>query len=285
MNPFERRLRGSGRVTAAAPNGGASAAVIPLASRARDFMVLTGQRTGSSWLMDRLDHSPEVEGHMELFYHLERREPARAGCNDYPRFVESRDSHAAGVRPMAVFRYLDQLYARRHAVGFKLMYSQLREYPEILAWLVWRRLPIVHLLRANHLDVVISERLAEATGTSHATVNEGTTGQPLQLHLDPDAIVLRIRWLERKQRAMRRLLKLLPNSCLEVSYEALCDQRAAFDSLYAFLHIDRALVREDSKLVKRQCASHDEVIENHEAVRNALIRAGYGALWRDRHTP
>lgn len=282
MNPSERQPRGSRRTAATAQAGGASAAVIPLASRALDFIVLTAQRTGSSWLMDRLDNSPEVEGHMELFYHLERREPPRAGCNDYPRFVECRESHASGARPMAVFRYLDRLYARRHAVGFKLMYSQLREYPEILAWLMWRRLPIVHLLRANHLDVVISERLAEVTGTSHATVKEGTHGQPNQLHLDPMATVRRIRRLERKQRAMRRLLGLLPNPCLEVTYEALCDRPATFDTLYAFLCIERSLVREDSNLVKRQRACHDEVIGNHEDVRTALTRAGYAALWHGR---
>ncbi|MBW3567447.1 MAG: hypothetical protein KY410_05720, partial [Proteobacteria bacterium] len=214
-------------------SGHAAGNVIPLVSRARNFIVLTTQRTGSSWLMDRLDHSPEVEGHMELFRFDVRREPARAGTNDYPdeypRFVESRDTQARGRRPFAVFRYLREFYSQRRAVGFKLMYSQLRDYPEILPWLVWRRLPIVHLVRANHLDVVVSERLADATGHSHA-VEESASTAPVRLDLDPDYVLRKVRKLERQQRAMRRLFQALPNPLLEVTYETLCNDPRGFDA-------------------------------------------------------
>lgn len=251
--------------------------VVPLVSKARSFIVLTTQRTGSSWLMDRLNNSPELEGHMELFYLAPRREPPRAGCNDYPRFVESRGSHARGLRPAATFRYLNEFYSRRTAVGFKLMYSQLREYPEILPWLVGKRLPIVHLVRANHLDVVISERLANAVGTSHATVEEGGAG-PVHLRLDPIDTVRRVRGLERKQRVMRRMLRLLPNPCLEVTYEELLDDREGFGPLYRFLRINPELMSPGSRLVKRQRERHEDVIENWRAVREALLRAGYAAL-------
>ncbi len=276
MNPFERQSRGGGHVAAGHAHG-RFADVIPLASKARDFLVLTTQRTGSSWLMDRLDHSPELEGHMELFYLHERREPPRAGSNDYPRFVESRATVARGHRPFAVFRYLENFYARKTAAGFKLMYSQLREYPEILPWLAWRRLPVVHLIRANHLDVIISERLADATGTSHATVEEGG-GKPLRVTLDPGELLPRIRRLEGKQRAMRRLLALLSNPCLETTYEDLCSDPGAFDQVHAFLRIDGALVRGDTRLVKRQRARHEDVIVNYAEVRDALLRDGRASL-------
>lgn len=221
---------------------------------------------------------------MELFYFDVRREPPRAGTNDYPRFVESRDSHARGRRPFAVFRYLEEFYSRRHAVGFKLMYSQLREYPEIFPWLVWHRLPIVHLVRANHLDVVISERLADATGRSHATVEEGTSTKPVRLHLDPAYVVRKIRSLERKQRAMHRLFQALPNPLLEVTYETLCNEPQGFDTLHSFLRIDPALVGNNSKLVKRQRSRHDEIIDNYPAVREALLAAGYGWLLHEAST-
>lgn len=257
--------------------------VIPLVSSARSFIVLTTQRTGSSWLMDRLNNSPEVEGHMELFYLEPRREPPRAGCNDYPRFVESRSTHARGMRPAATFRYLDELYSRRIAVGFKLMYSQLREYPEILPWLAWKRLPVVHLLRANHLDVVISERLANAVGTSHATVEE-RNAQAVRLRLDPADTVSRVRRLERKQRIMRRLLRLLPNPYMEITYETLLEGSGGFDALYRFLRINPEFMSANSRLVKRQRERHEDVIENWDDVRRAMLHAGYAALLDESRT-
>lgn len=253
------------------------AEVIPLHSRGRHFMVLTTQRTGSSWLMDLVNNVPGAEGHMELFYHEPRREPPRAGRNDYPRFVESRNGAASGSRPWATFRYLNRLYARHGAVGFKLMYSQLRQYPEILPWAVARRLALVHLVRDNHLDVILSEELARAVGSSHATVGEQLQ-RPARIELRIEDLVERIRRLEHKQRVVRALLRTLPNPVHEVRYEALRDGRDAFDRLCAFLELDAQLAPAASRLVKRQEKPHAEAITNYDAVRAVLRRAGLGHL-------
>lgn len=276
--PGERRHATTDRVEY--PDG----KVIPFVSHARSFLVLTTQRTGSSWLMDRLDHSAEVEGHMELFYFDVRREPPRAGCNSVPRFVESRQHEQLGRRPLSVFRYLDRFYSRRGAVGFKLMYSQLRQYPEILPWLAWRRLPVVHLLRENHLDVVISEAIAERVGSSHATREEARQ-ENVRITLDPERTVQRIRRLTAKQGQMRSLLKLLPNPVHEMTYERLCAEPAGFERLYAFLHMNPELVRTDTRLVKRQRARHEEVIENYAQVHDALSGAGVAGLLHEHGAP
>lgn len=240
------------------------------------FLVLTSQRTGSGWLMDRINNVPGAQGHMELFYHDVRRKPAMAGCNDYLRFVELRSE--LGRRPRAVFTYLDHLYARPGAVGFKLMYSQLREYPEILPYLVLRRLRIVHLVRQNHLDVVISEALAHATGTAHVTVDDGVPA-PVVVDLDPVMIVRRVRWLENKQRTMRALVRILPCPVLEVSYESLCEGDAAFERVAGFIGAGAGGVSQPaSRLVKRQRLPHEQVLRNYGDVATALTRAGYQRL-------
>ncbi|MBW3568305.1 MAG: Stf0 sulfotransferase family protein, partial [Proteobacteria bacterium] len=138
-------------------------------STPKDYVVLTTWRTGSTWLMDRLNSVPGVQGHVELFYHLPRRSPPKAGCNDYPRYVERTK---AGIRPWSVMKYLDGVYSRKEAIGFKLMYEHLRAYPEILWFIVKRRLRVIHLVRDNHLDVVISSQLASTSGTWHRTRDE-----------------------------------------------------------------------------------------------------------------
>lgn len=240
------------------------------------FLVLTSQRTGSGWLMDRINNVPGAQGHMELFYHDIRRKPAMAGCNDYLRFVELRSE--LGRRPRAVFTYLDRLYSRPGAVGFKLMYSQLREYPDILPYLALRRLRIVHLVRMNHLDVVISEALAHATGTAHATVDDGEQG-PVVVDIDAATIVQRVRWLESKQRTMRALIRVLPCPVLEVSYESLCEDDATFERVVEFIGARTAAAAQPtSRLVKRQRLPHEQVLCNYTDVATALTRAGYQRL-------
>src|SRR5688572_2767565 len=97
-----------------------------------------------------------IEAHGELFLRLPRLKPAIAGRADYLRFSEIYN--APGLRrSYLIWRYLDELFCRSRTVGFKLMYPQLRQYPELFAYIVSRRVRIVHLTRINQLDVVISE--------------------------------------------------------------------------------------------------------------------------------
>lgn len=242
----------------------------------RRFIVLTTQRTGSSWLMDRINSVPGGEGHMELFYHLPRREPPRAGCNDYPRFVEIGTRF--GRRPRAVFDYLDRLYSRPGAVGFKLMYSQLRQYPETLAYIVRRRLHIVHLRRRNHLDVVLSECLARKTGRFHATTGEGYQQKGV-IEVDAADVAKRVRRLDRKHKAMSTLLRLLPNPVFEVAYEDLCESGASFLELCGFIGLPGEQEdRSREKLIKTQRAPHRALIHNYDEVREALAGVGFQHL-------
>jgi LPS sulfotransferase NodH len=168
------------------------ATVAPVAQARTPFVLLTMQRTGSGWVMDRINNVPGAQGHMELFYHLPRQTPPMASCNDYPRFVEMR-ARLPKRRTAAVFEYLDGLYQRPGSVGFKLMYSQLRQNPQILPYLVRRRVRIVHLVRENLLDILLSEELARVTGTSHISRDQALL--QVQVALDPGTLVARVRRL------------------------------------------------------------------------------------------
>lgn len=239
-------------------------------------MLITMQRTGSGWVMDRINNVPSAQGHMELFHHHPRQRPPRAGCNDYLRFVEMRDQ-LPKARVRAVSAYLDGLYQRPGTVGFKLMYSQLSQHPEILYYLARRRVRIIHLVRHNLLDILVSEELARVTGTAH--VSTGEKLESVQVALEPTRIVARLRRLSGKRRIMRGLLALVPNPVEEVAYEALCNDPGEFGRMCDFLGIPAG--REDvanTKLVKRQRASHREVLLNYPQVEDALRRGGYRGL-------
>lgn len=249
----------------------------PVTQSRTPFVLLTMQRTGSGWIMDRINNVPSAQGHMELFLHFARRKPPRAGRNDYPRFVEMRPQ-LPRRRISAVFEYLDGLYQRPGAVGFKLMYSQLLQNPEILAYLFLRRpVRIVHLVRHNLLDMLVSGELARVSGTSHVSRRDPL--EKVQVALEPDRIVPQLRRLERKRRLMHGVLALLPNPVEEIAYEAMCRDSGEFERLCDFLGISAA--DEDTgmtQLVKRQRASHDEVLLNFREFGTAVRRGGYQDL-------
>src|SRR5687768_11132775 len=129
------------------------------------FVVLTSARSGSTWLMDLLNKRSGMEAHGELFLGRPRLSPAIAGRADFPRFIEVHGV-TGPMRLPYVFSYLNTLYRPPRTVGFKLMYGQLRKHPEILTYMMIRRLRVVHLIRRNHIDVIVSEEVAKLTGTS-----------------------------------------------------------------------------------------------------------------------
>ncbi|HEX7029246.1 MAG TPA: hypothetical protein VF254_01515 [Gammaproteobacteria bacterium] len=224
--------------------------------------------------MDRINSVPGAQGHMELFYHSPPRRPPRAGRNDYPRFVEMR----RGARPRAVFRYLDGLYSRPGAVGFKLMYPHIRQYPEILLYILRHRIAVIHLVRNNHLDVILSEHLANKTGRFHMVKEEGFEQKEV-VSLDPATVAAGVRWLDRKQQIVRSALRAMPVPVHEISYESLCHDNSVFIGACDFIGIPGEREdREKSHLVKTQRSPHSKVIDNYQEVRSALTLAGYQHL-------
>lgn len=248
------------------------------ADQPRRFIVVTTQRAGSSWLMGRLNSVPRAQGHLELFYNDVRRVPARAGRDDFPRFFEIGRTFGKRTRAGNVFAYLDEFYSRSGAVGFKVMYSQLREYPEVLLYIAVRRLPVIHLARNNDLDVVLSGELANATQTFHATADESADELPA-LTLDPQTVLARVRRLEKKRNFMRRCLKLLPVPLHEVSYEDLNKTESAFLDVCRFIGVaGHKEDRSTQRLTKRQRRPRAEAIQNYEQVSATLREYGYQHL-------
>jgi hypothetical protein len=176
-----------------------------------------------------------------------------------------------------VFSYLDRLYEEEGTVGFKLMYSQLRLYPEILAYARLRGIRIVHLVRENHLDVLISAALKARVGVAH--LGEGqAVGRPEQVALDTRTLVGSLRRLRRRVRLARRLLRRLDLEHLEVTYEELAKDRSSFDRIRQFLSIRPGLELPVSRLVKVRKGGHADVLLNYAEVKERLEGAGLAHL-------
>jgi hypothetical protein len=227
--------------------------------------------------MDLLNMQANVEAHGELFLKHGRLSPAIADRSDYDRFVEAYRTPGL-MRVTRVFSYLNRLYRAPRTIGFKLMYTQLRAYPEILAYLAIRRIRVVHLTRRNQIDVIVSDERARITGTSHAEAGS-ESGVPM-VHLDPATLVARIRRRIRASAVARNLIRLSTCPCLEVTYEALLEGEQGFGRIFKFLNIPIPAGKLKSSLAKRGSGSHRDSIANYDEVRQALLVTSFASMLR-----
>src|SRR5919106_1615919 len=204
---------------------------------ANKFVVLTTNRSGSEWMMSTLNNFQDVFAHSELF--LPRPQVSEGKWNSdfaYPRFIESKVKGIA-LRPFSVFSYLNTFYGMPGKVGFKLMYKQLGLYPEILVYLIKHRVRVIHLIRQNHLDVMLSYAVKAKIGRSHLLVGQSTSGE-LRVELDTRNLVWKLAWLQEQQNIARKLLRWFRLPHLEVVYEDLVSDQKHFHLIGDFLSID-----------------------------------------------
>ena len=240
-----------------------------------DYVILSAQRTGSSWVMDVLNNIDGSECHGELFLSEPVVTKPVAGCADYDRYVERKHEHASGVRPFSVFSYLDGLYSRDGSVGFRLMYGHLKRYPEILLYAKARRLKVIHLFRENLLDQVISGKLGRQSGRAH-DIAGGDRTRDTSVRLDPEVTVAAIIQAERNIRWADRLVSATRLPSIRVAYETLLTQSEGFGAVTEFLSLGPWTGEPESVLVKRQRRPHSESIENYEEIGAALDANGLG---------
>jgi LPS sulfotransferase NodH len=241
------------------------------------FVIFTTQRNGSTWLASILNGFDDVVAYDELFLRRPRSTEKRWDSEfAYPRYIESEGRYGR-LRPFSVFRYLNALYGSPGWIGFKLMYSQVKVYPEILPYLLGKRVCVVHLVRRNHLDVLISFAVKRDIGKAHILATDDRP-QDLSVELDTTSLVRDLEGLRRKHDVARRLLKVSRFRHLEVAYEDLVSERASLDVLLGFLHIPSSRAIPDSNIVRTRQGAQSEVVRNYGDVRKVLAGSDFAAL-------
>ena len=113
--------------------------------KVQKFCILTTQRSGSTWLSTILDSNSIIQGFRELFIDRE----FIFLDTKLSTFLLYQKNNSSKKRPQIIFEYLNELdnyMTEREAVGFKLMYGQLLDYPEIVWKLIKDRYKIIHLV-------------------------------------------------------------------------------------------------------------------------------------------
>lgn len=173
----------------------------------------------------------------------------------------------------------DDIYQKRSgdekAIGFKVMYDQLRKHRAISTWLKGNDVKIIHLIRKNALKRVISDLVREKRGIAHSTKkleNIRITVNPsfLKREIDKDAA----------QRS-RIADEFMHGPCIEMYYEDIFeDMQAAGDVLMDFLGLERSRIQE-SPLKKITSNKLQDVIENYAQLEETFRATKYEMYMKD----
>jgi len=238
------------------------------------FVLLASQRSGSTWVLNTLNAHPAVVTYGELFIEGGRDRTKWAGERDIPHWERWR--HEIGDDLEA---FLDHVFRPRSgiaAVGFKLMYGQAGANPALVDSLERREVAILHLVRRNLLDVVVSQEAAVASGVFHAREGEPAP-PPVTVRVNAGELVQRLTRAVRETERARQRFARPGRASLEVAYEDLLAEPSGFEAVLAFLGVPpppRPLASTLQKLVTKP---RRETIENYDRV--AAVLAGTPFAW------
>ena len=194
----------------------------------------------------------------------------------YPRYIETTPEEI-GFRPFSVFSYLNALYDRPGVVGFKLMYAQLGLYPEILLYLIRHQVRVVHLIRKNHLDVIISYAIKAQIGQSHLLSGQ-VAPENIRIELDTNRLVKNLDQLRKKQSIARMVLVSFRLPHIEIAYEDLLRNQEHFRRIYEFLSINPEMYIRSPNVNKVRKGEHQDLIKNYDEVKETLVHSRFAAL-------
>lgn len=234
------------------------------------FVLLATQRTGSSVVWRTLDTHSSVYARGEMFMKgMEHPESYAAALGRPGQRLLARLAPSWSVR-----RYMDQFYTDRPkitAIGFKLMYSQLR--PEIWRWIEMHETRVLHLVRRNPLKILISKAAAEATGRRHLVPGEQHEPQPVAL--DVASLAQSLDRITSHVDAHRARIAGLHH--LEIAYEELLERpQALFDRCFGFLGVEPQAV--ELALRKLTPNTLREALANYDEVATALENTPHAEL-------
>lgn len=248
----------------------------------KKFCVITTQRSGSTWLSTLLDSHPQIKAFEEPFiWRKHRPNWKEKGLPTYYNFKINTKVKS----PLTIFKYIDLLnnYDDEQkdikTIGFKLMYNQILENPELLIKLISDKYTIVHLVRQNHLDILVSRASLRQNNAVHSKENQIKTKQ---VALDTSMLVKKLEDLERTHKIFRTVLKLMPLPVLEISYESLkVDKNKVLGSIADFLQVDDTFVAFESELKRINKGKYKEKISNYNQVMEILANTKYAEFIMD----
>ncbi len=246
------------------------------------FLIISSQRSGSTLIRTLLDSHPGIRCYGEVFLPTYRKEHSfyeYLNTRGYPKVL------ALLLRGLIVRDFLNCLYGTndKDAVGFKIMYDQIRyrpyRFPMVLDYMQKNDVKVMHLIRENSFRVCLSRQFARATRTYHT--NE-TRVQPT-LRIDIQLLLDEIKRLEQQKLWCRSIIKGL--NAIEVSYEEFVANKDTESSrILNFLGVDDS-VELQSPLRKVLTAPIRDAVINYEELESEMKKGGYAHFLAEVRSP
>jgi LPS sulfotransferase NodH len=238
-----------------------------------NFLVLGTGRSGTSWLIDTINGHPDLCAYGEMF-NLGIKAPKK--LEEF--YIQSAERRRY-VRPISTWKFLTRHFGNTSRTGFKLLYGDARHFPEVVAYLAARRFRVIHLIRQNQLDVMISrENVYQNLKKWYVREGDNLKIDTLRVFLPVDdlagALAKKYRTIEQARRFLR--LARLPH--IELDYETLKANRSEFERVWDFLGVASPPEGPVSSLRKIRTQSHREILQNYAEVQSALAGTAYEHL-------
>ena len=246
------------------------------------FVTVSTQRSGSTWLTDLLNSHPDIASYTELLLLKGDGMPDWGIYKDMVYWQTWRRQLCGGkkyIRPLGLFRYLDEAFARypdMRATGMKLMYTQIAKFPETLWYLRNRDVRVIHLVRRNVLDVVLSGLAKNARKVAHA--KEGVEVEQVRIRVEPGLLLRQMERRQREQRWFAWLLGRLSVPFLQLVYEDIVDDQSRLNECLGFLGCP--CVTLGSRMTKLNPGCHADLVENIDDVSTALQGTPFAVMLR-----
>jgi len=253
------------------------------------FVLVGTQRSGTTLLRSALDRHPEILCLGEVFYlnkelkkrAHESRTSARgkdlsAGFSSwrkhsYQTYVEQTTLRGIGhwlFRGKLTCKYLEHLYSIEGypAVGFKMMTNQIRKFPAVLPYIKQHEIRVVHMLRENPFDILLSRLSLVARGYAHSA---SQAGEAVTLHIPVNTLVDELRSIRDEGYHWKNVFESRA-PYLMVTYDRFVQERQSVSrELLSFLNVD-ITVELESELVKLSTTQVSDVVANYDEVRACL---------------
>jgi hypothetical protein len=225
--------------------------------------------------MQLLDDLPGIRAYGEIFLGVSAKDNSDVRMRPAMSYVDWIDQYGTEFPPFRVNRYLAHIEGGER-VTFKLMYDQIRQRPETIVALAMRKYRLVHLVRRNYLDTIVSRSLAQQTGLYHSVtpVNLQT------IHLPVPSLITQLHRLDWQVRLFSAALKLTPCSVLTVDYENLVDHTSGeMQRVAEFMGLTYSVARDDRRDWRKiNTKTIDQVVENFDEIRIALSKTRFAYL-------
>ncbi|MBE9140104.1 sulfotransferase [Nodosilinea sp. LEGE 07088] len=231
------------------------------------FCIITTQRSGSTWLVKLLNNHPGIRCFDEMLLY---RTPDKRRDPNMLRYFDYRQAKG-GWRPWILLEYMNRFFDEYPGdyeyIGYKVMYDQLVKRPEVIYPLIKQNYKLIHLVRENFLDIVLSKKNMQKNQLAHASQEVKLD----KIYLHPKNLMTELTFLDFKLRTFRAFLAMLPNHSIEISYADLCvDKNEVLAKVLDFFEVESEVVEFKSSLVKMAKGSYADKIENYRDIEQIL---------------